>query len=65
VIEITDEMIAEMRAQAEGRAPFVVNRVAEAVAVEETKDYNARPSRVRYWAGLYLCAKRRAESLKS
>lgn len=64
MIEITDSMIDEMKAQAEGRAPFVVNRIAEAVADSETKDYKAQPSRVRYWAGLYLCAKRRAAQMK-
>lgn len=34
-------MIEEMRAQAEGRVPFAVNRIAERVAELEGKEYNA------------------------
>jgi hypothetical protein len=64
MIEITDAMVDEMKAQAEGRAPFVVNRIANAVAEMEAKDYNAQPPRIRLWVGYYLAAQRRAAQMQ-
>lgn len=61
-ITLTAEL-EELKAQAEGRRPFRVNRILEALVGIEMKDYWKLDKDTRLAFSFYLTAKRRAESL--
>lgn len=62
-ITLTNEL-EELKAQAEGRRPFRVNRILEALVGIEMKDYWKLDRDTRLAFSFYLTAKRRHDSLK-
>ncbi|HEX8503698.1 MAG TPA: hypothetical protein VF659_24145 [Pyrinomonadaceae bacterium] len=62
-IILTSEL-EELKAQAEGRRPFRVNKTLEALEGIEMKDYWKLDKDTRLAFSFYLTAKRRAEQLQ-
>lgn len=63
-IALTSEL-EELKAQAEGRRPFRVNKILEALVGIEMKDYWKLDKDTRLAFSFYLTARRRADSLKA
>jgi hypothetical protein len=63
VIVVTEE-IEELKAQAEGRRPFVENETYEAFAALDMIEYRQLDTTTKLALGYYLTAKGRAEPLK-
>ncbi|MFL6333817.1 MAG: hypothetical protein ACJ754_10945 [Pyrinomonadaceae bacterium] len=64
MIEITRAMLEEKVRQAKGEAPFVVDKICEALLAYDLSEWRKLPGVVQNYAGLYGAAKRRQESLK-
>jgi hypothetical protein len=62
-IELTDKL-AELKAQAEGKRPFVENRILEALASLDMAEYRRLDAVTKLALGYYLTAKRRADTPK-
>lgn len=64
MIEITRVMLEEKMKQAKGEAPFVEDKICDALLALDLPEWRRLPGIVQNYAGLYDAAKRRRESLK-
>lgn len=63
MIEITREMLAEKMKQAKGDAPFVTDKICEAL-LADLNEWRKLPGIVKTYVGLYDAAKRRRDALQ-
>jgi hypothetical protein len=64
VIEVTRAMLEEKIKQAKGEAPFIRDKICEALLALDWSEFRKLPGIVQNYAGLYDSAKRRVEQLK-